>query len=170
MDFIIALGFVLLLLVYFLSYLILGIIQPVGAVYRLFREKRLDSHYAIGLKRYLAAVALYFLIPLLTIQVADIQEWFIINSIYTFIIPWAFALWYFRHIRKYKKQKQNIRAYDKLQLLSAPHEDRLLLESYPTKRISINQLIVKRSKALLVERKTKIRALPNIMVGNHNLQ
>ena len=118
-------GILFWLYIYF--YIGLGFVQVIASIVRLFTAKRKDSAYAIGLKRYLVGVFLYFtLLPVLSDGIL---------LFYLMVVPWGIAIWYFLHIRKWNKKRRNIASFDRMYALDAPDPDRLLLESFPTRRI-----------------------------------
>jgi len=156
----------LLFCLYFLGYILMGFLQPIAAICRLLSEKRLDSSYAIGLKKYLLSVTGYFIILFFMIQIEPFYDILYLFQFYLLVAPWSLAIWYIRHIRTWKKKRKNIRAYDKLQLLNAPHEDRLLLESYPKKTIKIKNSIGLRNKDFVNIRTAKIRKLPSLIMNS----
>jgi len=149
--------FTLLFYLYIILYVSLGFVQPIGAIIRLLSARRLDSEYAIGLKKYLLGVVMYFFIMFFAGITGLFNETFFINCVYLFLVPWFYAIWYIRHIRKWKEKRKNIVAFDKLQLLNAPHEDRLILESYPSKKINLKSLLPRKCEN---RKKTIIRQLP----------
>ena len=151
-----------LIYLYFLSYIVLGFIQPIGAICRLLGEQRLDSNYAIGLKKYLFAVSTYFAILFLMSKFEPFYDILYIFQIYLLLIPWAFIIWYIRHVRIWRKKRQNISAYDQLQLLNTPHQDRLLLDSYPKKKVCFKQLNRMEDDDFSPNKTAKIRVLPNL--------
>jgi len=155
----------LLFYLYFILYIGLGIVQPVAAICRILCAERFDSEYTIGLKKYLLSVLFYFLFLYWVIQNGTGFNQFSFIQFYLLILPWAFVNWYICHIRKWKKKRNNIAAYDKIQLLNAPHEDRLLLESYPKKKIQFKHPISNQYNEIKEIKKTIIRSLPNLTIA-----
>lgn len=120
---------------YFFFYIGMGIVQPIGAIIRILGAKRKDSTYVIGLKRYLLAVLAYFIV-LITCIGYDLD---VIAPFIAMVLPWAYAIWYFMHIRTWRKKRKNIKAYDKMRIIEAPIPARLLLDAYPRKRITLKK-------------------------------
>ena len=155
--------FALLFYSYFLVFIGMGIVQPIAAVIRIIQAKRKDGPYVIGLKRYLIAVIVYLIIffNLVGHPIPNFGFWLL----YAHIIPWIFAIWYISHIRFWKKKMNNIIAYDRELLLNKPNEDRLLLDSYPKKKVQLNKPI-----KLNLETKERppaiIRSLPILNKAN----
>ena len=150
--------FAVLFWLYFLTFIGLGFYQPISAIIRLLSVKRKDSPYAIGLKKYLLAVSFYLLIFFSGASMKIGHGWFALTSIYTFIVPLFFAIWYFKFIRKWKKKRKNIREFDRQLLINAPHPDRLLLESFPKKKLQLQSSLIGKQK---VEKKeARILSLP----------
>ncbi|MEM9547023.1 MAG: hypothetical protein AAGA77_13665 [Bacteroidota bacterium] len=132
--------FGLILFLYILTYIGMGIVQPIGAICRLASTRRKSSLYAIGLKRYLIGVFIYFLglYSLIQLEAQTLSDF---KIFYLYVIPWAFAIWYIRHIRLWKKKFKNIKEFDREKLLNASHKDRLLLDTYPRKKVLWNNPI-----------------------------
>ena len=148
--------------VYIFSLIGIAIVQPITALVVIFTEKRADSPYVIGFKRYLVAVAVYLLgWYWLSIQ-TGIELTFTLWLIYLQIIPWIFAIWHFRHLRKWNKKKRNIKAYDRMNALNKPNDKGLQLDYYPRKKIQFKHQISIRTEDNLFEREAIIKSLPLI--------
>ncbi len=154
--------FGILFYVYILTYITLGFAQPIAAICRLLAAERLDSAYAIGLKKYLLAVVLYFLVLFGAMGSGLFYNAPTINMLYLFVLPWAYAIWYIRHIRAWKKKLKNIAEFDNQQLLNAPHEDRVLLDSFPKKKVHLKHPFANRNTQNRNSHKTIIRSLPTL--------
>lgn len=147
----------LLFYIYFLLFIGMGIVQPLAAIIRLLGERRRDSKYALGLKRYLVSVILYFFILHFLVSFFP-DNLYDFKTFYVLVLPWFLAIYYMHHVYSWKRKRKNIKAFDKLQLLNAPHEDRLLLDTYPKKQIKLEHLITPKNKAK--SKKAIIRKLP----------
>jgi len=162
-------GFIaILFILLFLSYILMAFIQPIAAICRLYLERRKDSSYAIGLKKYLLSVVIYFVILIPLVSFEPQPELLPLFQFYILVVPLCMAIWYINHIRTWRKKKKNIRAFDEMQLLNAPHEDRLLLESYPSKKIHINNFNSRSSAKITKQRKAKIRMMPSLLMKVKN--
>ena len=123
---------------YIYALLILGFVQPISAIVRIIMAKRKDSTYAIGLKRYLGYVLCYFLLLNPIIIFTEYTRLEYIGLTYLFFIPAVFAFWYIRYISKWTRKWKNIKDYNTIKSLSAPHPDRIKLESFPTKKYKLS--------------------------------
>ena len=121
---------------YILAFITIGLAQPIDAMVRLAKAKRTDGLYAIGLKRYLVAVAAHLLIWIGLVQ-SDMYVNFSFWVFYLQIIPWIYAIWYISHVRFWDKKLKNIEDFDRDRLINAPHSDRLLLDSYPKRKVQL---------------------------------
>ena len=127
---------------YFVGLIAFGILQPLKAVCELLGVKRYSSKYAIGLKRYLTAVVGYFAFLHLMIKYGDLfGGLFDFIGFYVTILPLAFVIWNIRFYRKWDRQMKNIQEYDRMKILEAPHPDRLLLDSFPKKKMKLKSPI-----------------------------
>jgi len=158
--------FYMLFFFYIVFYIGLGIVQPLLAICRLIRAKRKDSNYAIGLKRYLLTVLSYFFLWFLFAKFqAYMNETFMF--FYLMIFPWVIAIRYYRFVKKWDGIHKNIKAYDQLQSLNAPHQDRMLLDTFPKKKISFSYPIPKVESTTTQSPKTIIRPLAILELTNH---
>lgn len=148
---------------YFLTFIGMGFVQPIAAVIRILCAKRQDSEYAIGLKNYLLAVFLYFSVWYIAVGSGMAHDANIIGTLYILVLPWVYAIWYIRHTRKWSKKFKNIAKFDKVKQLNAPHEDRLLLESYPTKKVKIDNFFNHTKETL--PQKAIIKTLPQLSLA-----
>ena len=121
-------------MLYILFYIGMGIFQPLMAIIRLLQIKRYNSTYAIGIKRYLWMVIGYFILMYFFIELDNYNNFM---GLYTFILPWALAIYYMRHIFIWSKKNKRIQAFDEDQKLLLPHEDRLILDSFPQRKINL---------------------------------
>lgn len=98
---------------YLMALIILGFAQPLGAIIRLLTTKKGYSMYAIGLRRYLLAVVVYFTIDyvLLAHMRLTVDSWFLIT--YLFVVPAFFAVWYIRHIWRWHFKWKRIDAFNR---------------------------------------------------------
>lgn len=151
---------IVLFYIYFLIYIGLGVFQPIDAVVRLLKTKRKDSQYATGLKRYLMAVIGYFVVLFMMFSNEQSVNYSVLLPNYLMILPWAYAIWYIIHIRVWKKKRKNIEAFDRVKLMEAPHEDRLILDAYPKKKIQLNHTITNPLTKNENSHKTIIKSLP----------
>ena len=125
------------IITYILSFIALGFAQPIAALLRIIVAPRQSSSYAIGLKRYLLGVAIYFMILALLLS---FDTYGAINGLlffYLFILPWAYIIWYTHHIRYWSKKRKNIVAFDQEYCLKGQSQELTLLHTYPTKKIKI---------------------------------
>ena len=90
---------VILFWLYFLAYILMGFYQPIDAICRLLKSRKVDTDYTKGLKKYLLSVIVYFLI-LIGMYAGqphfDVEGFVIFNL---FFLPWCFSIWYIIHIR-----------------------------------------------------------------------
>jgi Ca2+/Na+ antiporter len=151
---------------YLLAYLAMGFVQPITAIIRLLGAERRDSTYAIGLKRYLFSVVFYFILLIGIVNVnVNVHHRDEFLCYYLLALPWIFSIWYMRHLYIWKKKRENIIAYDTLQSIKAPHEDRLLLDSYPKKNIQLDKQLLENKIKPRDTKKTIIRKLPTLILA-----
>ena len=112
---------------------LIGVTQVLGAIIRLVITRRQDSTYAIRLKQYLLFVIAFFTAFYFLIEVG-INDLFVLSYIYT--IPPFFAVWYWRHTRKWNKKHKRIKEFDKIQ--KAKNNPSLLLEVPCQERLELN--------------------------------
>ena len=142
-------------------FLVCGIYQPTYACFELYVMKRMNSSYAIGLKRYLMSVVGYFVFLAFSIQYGDLfgglDDLILFQLI---ILPWAFIIWFHSYTKDWKKKLKNIEAYDQEALLNEAHPDRLLLDSFPKKKFEFKAPQLSQQKDVVKPRATKIVQLP----------
>lgn len=97
-------------------------IQPLGAIIRLIRAKRKDSNYAVGLKRYLGALILFYSYVMLgTSYELTINRFHAILNISSIF---AILFGYWHHIIKWHYKFKRIKEYDQMNLTKSVQEDK----------------------------------------------
>ena len=76
------------------------------------------------------------------------------------ILPWTLAIFYMHHVYSWRIKRKNIKAFDTEHALMAPHKDRLLLDTYPKKKVTIEASAKKNRWRSIPKRETVIRELP----------
>ena len=126
--------YILLAIILYFCIISFVLIQPLGAIIRLIYTKRRDSKYAIGLKRYLGILIIFYSYCLIitSYEIKINQFVAIINIASMFVI--LFAYWF--HILTWHFKHKRIKEFDRIQ--KAKNNPSLLLEVPCQERLELN--------------------------------
>jgi len=129
------------IVIYIITLIVLGFLQPVMAICRLLNPQRRDSDYVVGLNRYLSGVILYFAIIWFAVE---LEPTFIVPEViipfYLFVLPAFIAIWYIRFVIKWDKKHRRIKEFDDQLMLQVPCKERLELDRLPKRTVNIYKL------------------------------